>query len=116
MFSFVSIHVNSNNLREARDELRKAARKRERSEEKKQDAEGNLKRSKSAVVPTESSIETSSIKKEKDFGVEEDVWQRDKIGDVQDVDEVVSEEVEGVDNDDLDRALAEADLGFTLDS
>ena len=98
--------------------MRKAGRKRERSEEKKKDAEGNLKRSKSDVVATESSIETSSIKKEKDLDVEEDVWQRDEIGDVQDVDADVQDvdEVEGVDNDDLDRALAEADLGFTLDS
>ena len=90
------------------------SRKREGSGDKKQEVDGSLKRSKSDLVATESSIEkvateTSSIKKENDLDhVKDDVWQRDEIG----VDEVASEEV---DNDDLDHALAEADLGFTLD-
>ena len=96
--------------REAREELSTVSRKREGSGDEKQEVDGSLKRSKYDLVATEKvATETSSIKMEKDLDlVKDDVWQRDEIG----VDEVASEEV---DNDDLDHALAEADLGFTLD-
>ena len=106
--------VNQVISREAREELSKVSRKREGSGGKKQDVDGSLMRSKSDIVATELSIkkvatEMSSIKKEKHLDVMDD-WQRDEIG----VDEVASEEVEGVNNDDLDHALAEADLGFMM--
>ena len=96
------IVVDCNNLREAREELSKAGK--EGSGVKKQDAAaGILKRSKSELSIEKVSTETSSIK-ETDLDV--------KLV----IDEVASgEEVEEVDNDDLDQALAEADLGFTLD-
>jgi len=111
----VSRKIEDTFYREAREELSKVSRKREESGGKKQDVDGSLMRSKSDIVATESSIkkvatEMSSIKKEKHLDVMDDFWQRDEIG----VDEVASEEVEGVSNDDLDHALAEADLGFTL--
>ena len=114
LFALISLFFIKIISREAREELSKVSRKREGSGDEKQEVDGSLKRSKSDLVATESSIEkaateTSSIKMEKDLDhVKDDVWQRDEIG----VDEVASEEV---DNDDLDHALAEADLGFTLD-
>lgn len=110
----VSRKIEDTFYREAREELSKVSRKREGSGGKKQDVDGSLMRSKSDIVATELSIKKvateSSIKKEKHLDVLDDFWQRDEIG----VDEVASEEVEGVNNDDLDHALAEADLGFTL--
>ena len=110
LFALISLFFIKIISREAREELSKVSRKREGSGDEKQEVDGSLKRSKSDLVATEKvATETSSIKMEKDLDlVKDDVWQRDEIG----VDEVASEEV---DNDDLDHALAEADLGFTLD-
>ena len=110
LFALISLFFIKIISREAWEELSKVSRKREGSGDEKQEVDGSLKRSKSDLVATEKvATETSSIKMEKDLDlVKDDVWQRDEIG----VDEVASEEV---DNDDLDHALAEADLGFTLD-
>ena len=77
----------------------------------------------SEKVATETSnkevaIETSSIKKEKNLNVKDEGWQRDEIGalEIYEINEKASEKVEEVDNDDLDNALAETDLGFTLEA
>ena len=126
---FVSIYLifHLSNPREAREELSKASNSKrggigERGEN--QDDNCNLKkRPRSDAVATESgtnkvAIEMSAIKKEKDLDVEDDNWQRDEIGAVEnaaaseEVEEVASEEVH---NEDLDHALAEAELGLTLD-
>jgi len=119
----VSRKIEDTFYREAREELSKAPKMDGNGERgKNQDDNCNLKkRSRSDAVATESiikkvAIETSAIKKEKDLDVKDDGWQRDEIGAVEnaaggeEVEEVASEEVHNEDH-----ALAEAELGLTLD-
>ena len=129
---YVSIYliVHLNHLRDAREELSKASkgegsavsggnsnwRSRSRSDEV-----ASVRESEKVATETsnkEVAIETSSIKKEKNLNLKDEGWQRDEIGalEIDEINEKASEEVEEVDNDDLDNALAEADLGFTLEA
>ena len=132
---YLSIYliVHLNHLRDAQEELSKASKGEGSAVSGGKDANGNWRsRSRSdevasvresEKVATETSnkevaIETSSIKKEKNLNVKDEGWQRDKIGalEIYEINEKASEKVEEVDNDDLDNALAEADLGFTLEA
>jgi len=129
----VSRKIEDTFYRDAREELSKASKGEGSAVSGGKDANGNWRsRSRSdevasvresEKVATETSnkevaIETSSIKKEKNLNVKDEGWQRDEIGalEIYEINEKASEEVEEVDNDDLDNALAEADLGFTLEA
>lgn len=96
------------NLRDTLEEMRKACRSEGSSvigsKDRREDCNGNQESwSRSEAVSLE-----RTFKKEKDLEVKDDDWQIDEIDTPENV--KASEEAEEDDNDDLDNALAEAEL------
>ena len=96
------------NLRDALGELRKASRRVGSSVIGFKDREENCNGNQESWSRSEAVSLERTFKKEKDLEVKDDNWQIDEIDTPENV--KASEEVEEDDNDDLDNALAEAEL------